>query len=313
MGFTHDIVVRITPVSTGSRIDLRSSSRYGRCRPHPCLSYSATRSHNQPRLKEQRSAKPAQGQSPRFCRACYGSGFAMAASPSLPMRMTRTSLSIGSFVRARAARTTSSQSGASPGECGAPAQCRSVDGYLNIGSICAGGVRVALRLVDLSAGPESMGGVRVASYPVDLSTGPVSTGGASVPPRLFALSARAVGTSLVRALRVVDFDPGTFRADDATSAALTGIALAENFSRRLCDASPVPVGEASRRAIVSGRGGAALSGYERPLKSGGLTSEPRSPAPELAIISSVECPNERKPPPKQTAMIAAATRPTERR
>ena len=157
----------------------------------------------------------------------------------------------------------------------APAQCRRVDGYLNIDSICAGGVRVA-------------------PYPVDLRTGPVSTGGVSVPPRLFALSARAVGTSLVRALRVVDFDPGTFRADDATSAALTGIALAENFSRRLCDASPVPVGEASRRAIVSGRGGAALSGYERPLKSGGLTSEPRSPAPELAIISSVECPNEKK-------------------
>ena len=30
MGFTDDIVVRITPVSSGSRIDLRSSSRYGR-------------------------------------------------------------------------------------------------------------------------------------------------------------------------------------------------------------------------------------------------------------------------------------------
>jgi hypothetical protein len=176
----------------------------------------------------------------------------------------------------------------------APAQCRRADGYLNIGSICAGGTKVA-------------------SYPVDLRTGPVSTGGASVPSRLFALSARAVCTSLVRALRVVDFDPGTLRVDDATSAALTGIALTENFSTRLRDASPVPVGEASRKAVVSGRGRAALSGYERPLKSGGLTSELRSSAPELAIISSVECPNERKPPPKQTAMIAAATRPTERR
>ena len=30
MGFTDDIVVRVTPASSGSRIDLRSSSRYGR-------------------------------------------------------------------------------------------------------------------------------------------------------------------------------------------------------------------------------------------------------------------------------------------
>jgi len=30
MGFTDDIVVRVTPASAGSRIDLRSSSRYGR-------------------------------------------------------------------------------------------------------------------------------------------------------------------------------------------------------------------------------------------------------------------------------------------
>jgi uncharacterized protein (DUF1499 family) len=30
MGFTDDIVVRITPASSGSRIDVRSSSRYGR-------------------------------------------------------------------------------------------------------------------------------------------------------------------------------------------------------------------------------------------------------------------------------------------
>jgi len=30
MGFTDDIVVRITPAGAGSRIDLRSSSRYGR-------------------------------------------------------------------------------------------------------------------------------------------------------------------------------------------------------------------------------------------------------------------------------------------
>jgi uncharacterized protein (DUF1499 family) len=30
MGFTDDIVVRVTPVTSGSRIDLRSSSRYGR-------------------------------------------------------------------------------------------------------------------------------------------------------------------------------------------------------------------------------------------------------------------------------------------
>jgi uncharacterized protein (DUF1499 family) len=30
MGFTDDIVVRVTPAGAGSRIDLRSSSRYGR-------------------------------------------------------------------------------------------------------------------------------------------------------------------------------------------------------------------------------------------------------------------------------------------
>ena len=30
MGFTDDIVVRITPAGAGSRIDLRSSSRNGR-------------------------------------------------------------------------------------------------------------------------------------------------------------------------------------------------------------------------------------------------------------------------------------------
>ena len=30
MGFTDDIIVRVTPASSGSRIDLRSSSRYGR-------------------------------------------------------------------------------------------------------------------------------------------------------------------------------------------------------------------------------------------------------------------------------------------
>jgi uncharacterized protein (DUF1499 family) len=30
MGFTDDIVVRIAPTNSGSRIDLRSSSRYGR-------------------------------------------------------------------------------------------------------------------------------------------------------------------------------------------------------------------------------------------------------------------------------------------
>jgi uncharacterized protein (DUF1499 family) len=30
MGFTDDIVVRVTPASSGSRIDIRSSSRYGR-------------------------------------------------------------------------------------------------------------------------------------------------------------------------------------------------------------------------------------------------------------------------------------------
>jgi hypothetical protein len=114
-------------------------------------------------------------------------------------------------------------------------------------------------------------------------------------------------------LRGVDFDPGTFTVDDAPSAALTGVALAENFSTRLRVASPVPAGEVSRKARVSGWGRAALSGYERPLRSGGLTSEPRSPVPELAIISSVECLNEIKPPPKQTAMITAATRPTERR
>ena len=142
-----------------------------------------------------------------------------------------------------------------------------------------------MRLVDLGGGPESMGGVRVASYPVDLSTGPVSTGGPGVPPRLFALSARAVCTTLVCALRVVDFGPGTFAVDDARSAPLTGVALAENFSTRLWAASPVPAGEASWKARVSGWGRAALSGDERPLKSEGLTSEPRSPVPELPIIS----------------------------
>jgi len=30
MGFTDDIVVRVAPANSGSRIDLRSSSRYGR-------------------------------------------------------------------------------------------------------------------------------------------------------------------------------------------------------------------------------------------------------------------------------------------
>ena len=30
MGFTDDIVVRVTQAGAGSRIDLRSSSRYGR-------------------------------------------------------------------------------------------------------------------------------------------------------------------------------------------------------------------------------------------------------------------------------------------
>jgi uncharacterized protein (DUF1499 family) len=30
MGFTDDIVVRVAPTTSGSRIDLRSSSRYGR-------------------------------------------------------------------------------------------------------------------------------------------------------------------------------------------------------------------------------------------------------------------------------------------
>ena len=30
MGFTDDIVIRIAPTNSGSRIDLRSSSRYGR-------------------------------------------------------------------------------------------------------------------------------------------------------------------------------------------------------------------------------------------------------------------------------------------
>ena len=30
MGFTDDVVVRVTPAGAGSRIDLRSSSRYGR-------------------------------------------------------------------------------------------------------------------------------------------------------------------------------------------------------------------------------------------------------------------------------------------
>src|SRR5262245_54012929 len=104
-----------------------------------------------------------------------------------------------------------------------------------------------------------MGGVRVASYPVDLRTGPVSTGGVSVPPRLFALRARAVCTSLVCDLRIVDVDPGTFTVGDAPSAALTGVALAENVSTRLRAGSPVPAGEASRKASVSGRGRAALS------------------------------------------------------
>ena len=149
------------------------------------------------------------------------------------MRTTRTSVSITSLVCVRAARITSSKIGASSVRVRAPAQRRGADGYLIIGSICAGGVRVTLRLVDPSAGPESVGGVRVASYPVDRRAGPVSTGGVSVRPRLFALSPRAVCKSSVRALRVVDFDPGTFTVDDAPSAALTGIALAENFSTRL--------------------------------------------------------------------------------
>jgi uncharacterized protein (DUF1499 family) len=30
MGFTDDIVVRVAPANSGTRIDLRSSSRYGR-------------------------------------------------------------------------------------------------------------------------------------------------------------------------------------------------------------------------------------------------------------------------------------------
>jgi uncharacterized protein (DUF1499 family) len=30
MGFTDDVVVRVAPTNSGSRIDLRSSSRYGR-------------------------------------------------------------------------------------------------------------------------------------------------------------------------------------------------------------------------------------------------------------------------------------------
>jgi len=56
MGFTDDIIVRVTPASSGSRIDLRSSSRYGRsdfgvnAAPHPRLPHGVARRHNQPRL-----------------------------------------------------------------------------------------------------------------------------------------------------------------------------------------------------------------------------------------------------------------------
>ena len=55
MGFTDDIIARVTPASSGSRIDLRSSSRYGRrilvLMPHAfAITLRRSRSDNQPRL-----------------------------------------------------------------------------------------------------------------------------------------------------------------------------------------------------------------------------------------------------------------------
>jgi len=56
MGFTDDIVVRVAPANSGSRIDLRSSSRYGhgrlrrQRRAHSRLSYGVARGDHQPRL-----------------------------------------------------------------------------------------------------------------------------------------------------------------------------------------------------------------------------------------------------------------------
>jgi len=92
-----------------------------------------------------------------------------------------------------------------------------------------GGVSVASRPVDRSVGPVSAGGVSVAAPPIDLSAGPISMGGVRVAPCPIDLSAGIVCTGFVRALRVVDLDPGTFEVDVAPPVTLPGTSLAEKL------------------------------------------------------------------------------------
>ena len=128
-----------------------------------------------------------------------------------------------------------------------------------------GGVSVASRPVDRSVGPVSAGGVSVAAPPIDLSAGPISMGGVRVAPCPIDLSAGIVCTGFVRALRVVDLDPGTFEVDVAPPVTLPGTSLAENSCTEPRAASPVFDGKAScsARFCVREKAGSTVATTER--------------------------------------------------